>query len=517
MIASPTPEDFLAAARTKDLKGITAADALFLCSQAFTNIDLAFRKGRPPRSAIRRLIADAAERKLEEPSPQPETKVPAEKPKMALHAIEGYGEVKDWGIQLAADMEDWRQGKIQWSDLDSGALISGPPGSGKTTFASALAESCGMYLVVASAARWQAKGHLGDYLKAMRAAFDLARKKAPCILFLDEFDSFGDRDTSGDDENRDYKTQAINGLLECLDGADGKEGVLVVGATNNPKAIDPALLRPGRLEVHLQIPLPDGPARIAILKQHLEASDIHGDLEFFTSVSRGWTGAMIQKVAKSARRLARRSAAPIDADMIAASLPRLREISGLELRSSAGHEAGHALIGVLLKPYFLEEVYVERHVTDMGTRQSLGQAVFTEIQGMVGTAKSHLDRITMLLGGIAAEHVLFGEYADGAGGEVNSDLALATDHATRLHRHMGLGETLSMDLGKGTRPFEELRKGDPLLREQVERTLRQQFDRAVELLRKHLGKLNRLTDLLIAQGHVDGDAVRAMVGENSND
>ena len=208
---------------------------------------------------------------------------------------------------------------------------------------------------------------------------------------------------------------------------------------------------------------------------------------------------------------------PIDADLIAASLPRLRDISGLELRLAAGHEAGHALIGVLLKPYFLKEVYVERHVADMGTRQSLGKAVFTEVQGMVGTAKSHLDRITVLFGGIAAEKVLFGEYSDGAGGEVNSDLALATDYATRMHRHMGLGETLSMDLGKGNRPFEELRKGDPVLREQVERTLRQQFDRAVALLLEHRGKLDVLTESLIERGHVDGDVVRAMVEREDED
>ncbi|CAN7442739.1 ATP-binding protein [Pararhizobium sp. LjRoot235] len=135
-------------------------------------------------------------------------------------------------------------------------LLSDPPGCGKTSFAAALARTCGVKLVLASAARWQAMGHLGDLLKAMRRAFDDATKNSTSILFIDEFDSFGDRQAlSGD--NASYSRQVVNGLLECMDGVRGREGVIVIGATNFPALIDEALLRPGRLERHCAIPLPE--------------------------------------------------------------------------------------------------------------------------------------------------------------------------------------------------------------------------------------------------------------------
>ncbi|WP_328804124.1 ATP-binding protein [Roseibium aggregatum] len=115
-------------------------------------------------------------------------------------------------------------------------------------------------LVASSLAQWQAAGHLGDLLKAMRRTFAEARKKAPCVLFIDEFDSVGDRATAGGD-NALYIIEKINGLLECLDGVEDREGVVVVGACNHPHRIDPALLRPGRLERTVLIPLPDEEAR----------------------------------------------------------------------------------------------------------------------------------------------------------------------------------------------------------------------------------------------------------------
>jgi cell division protease FtsH len=298
MIDPPKADHYLAAARALDLADMTRTHAEFLAEQPLESIKLAFRKGRPLINSIRRLKRQAV---LEAEA----TVVPPSKPTVTLNDMHGYGIAKDWGLRLAEDISAWQQGVIAWEDVDRGALIYGPPGCGKTTYAQVLADTCGVELVIASAGRWQARGHLGDFLKAMRASFAEATKKAPSILFIDEFDSMGSREIASDGDNHDYKRQAINGLLECLDPVEGREGVVVIGATNDPKAIDPALLRPGRLEITIQIPLPDDIARLGILKQHLAGHEIAGDLAEFVASSRGWSGADIMKVARDVRRLAR--------------------------------------------------------------------------------------------------------------------------------------------------------------------------------------------------------------------
>lgn len=148
---------------------------------------------------------------------------------------------------------------------------------GKTVFAQALAKSCDVHLVLGSIGRWQAKGHLGDMLKAMRAAFDEARARVPSIMFLEEIDAVGDREKFSD-HNAQYCTEVVNALLECIDGAEGREGVVVVGACNHPHKIDAALTRAGRLDRHIRIPLPDRKGREGILRWHLAGALVDADL-----------------------------------------------------------------------------------------------------------------------------------------------------------------------------------------------------------------------------------------------
>jgi SpoVK/Ycf46/Vps4 family AAA+-type ATPase len=503
-IGPPSAEHYRAAAHSIRLAGLTQNQAEFLACQPFDAIRLAFRKGRPLLTSMRRLKREAVEK-------PPANTAPKLKPAMTLEDMHGYGEAKNWGVQLAQDIDGWRQSLITWDDVDRGALLYGPPGCGKTIFAKGLAGSCGVELVVASAARWQAKGHLGDYLKAMRSSFDEARRKSPAILFIDEFDSIGSRESATGSDHHDYKRQAINALLECLDPSEGREGVVVVGATNDLDAIDPALLRAGRLEVTIEIPLPDDMARTAILRQHLRGHKIDGDLASFVSASRGWSGADIEKLARDARRLSRRYDVPMSENALMTVLPARRALSATEMRRMAVHEAGHALVCVLLSAAHLTHVYIEDHVSENGAHQVLGKACFTPQEDVVRTIEFYLDRIAMLLGGIAAETVVYGGHCDGAGGAANSDLALASDIATMIERHFGLGESLLVDLGKGRRPLEGLRARDVELRRLVDVRLKAQFERVTSILCGYRAELEHLVELLVTKGRVEGDEVRAVV------
>ena len=164
--------------------------------------------------------------------------------KPRLRDLCGYGTAKDWGMQLAEDFAAYRRGTLDWDDMDRGILLSGPPGCGKSYFARALAEECGVPLVMCSYADIEANTGSGNLTnKAIKKIWADARKKAPCIVFMDELDSVGARGDRGN--NNGWWTSIINGLLAELDGAEPREGVVAIGATNFPDAIDRALRRPG--------------------------------------------------------------------------------------------------------------------------------------------------------------------------------------------------------------------------------------------------------------------------------
>lgn len=185
-----------------------------------------------------------------------------------IETLTGYGKAKDWALALKHDLELWQAGKLAWEDMSVKLLLSGPPGTGKTEFAKALCNSLQVPLIATSVATWMEPGYLGDVLKRMSASFAEAEAAAPSILFIDEIDGIGKRGSSG--EWSSYWDSIVNRALELLNGAAKTSGVIVVGATNNPAAIDPALLRSGRLETHIPIPRPDTTALIGILRHHLK-------------------------------------------------------------------------------------------------------------------------------------------------------------------------------------------------------------------------------------------------------
>lgn len=502
----PVAGHFQAAAKTRGL-AISEDETTYLATCRLCDISLALRPNRSLRNLVQRLKAVALE---DPPAPaEPDRASPR------LEDLSGLGDAKAWGMQIAADIKAWMGGEIQWADIDKGIVLAGPSGCGKTTFPKALANTCGISLVTSSAAAWQANGHLGDMLKAMRKTFKEAAAIRPAILFIDELDSLGDRGAYKTSEYHDYKRQVVNAMLECLDPAEGREGIIVVGATNEPSAIDVALLRPGRFERVIEIKRPNAQDRKAILKYHLPDLSVT-DFEPFVVQSDDWSGAEIEKLARDARRIARRSGRKtVTDDDLLAAMPPLSAYTEEEGYRLAIHEIGHAVVGATLRPDQLLNVKINRWRPSRVGWNRIGVTYFNERSPLM-TSESYLtDTIAVLLAGMAAERIFFGEHSMASGGNVTSDLNKATDLATMMERCFAFGDNLVTDVGVGERPMENLRHADRSLQDAVRRRLHAQHERvmqiltstraAVESLAKRLAQSFELSAEDILQTLRDGD------------
>ena len=356
------------------------------------------------------------------------------RPGPRLEQLDGMPDAKAWGMRLVRDVDDYRAGKIGWPDMDRGLLLHGAPGTGKGLFVEALARSCNLHLVATSFAAWQSAktGHLGDCLSAMRADFEKARRLAPCILYIDELDAIGSRE-GGEREYRDYWTAVITGLLELLDGVGDREGVLVVGATNHPNALDPALVRSGRFDRSIGIPLPDMTALAGIMRYHM-GPDLAGEnLAAAAKLAIGSTGADCARFARGARQIARQAGRPVTMADLSSAITGPKKCRPPDaLLRIALHEAGHAVAAAVVRPGKL----VGASIVDRG---NVGGSVYSVAHRIPSDRAAVRVEIAELLSGRAAEEVILGDASGGSGGSRDSDLALATTLAVAEETALGLG------------------------------------------------------------------------------
>ncbi|CUX14768.1 MULTISPECIES: AAA family ATPase [Agrobacterium tumefaciens complex] len=467
-----------------------------LCAHSPKLVFLAMRRGRPIDVVLRKLA-------------QPEG--PAKgRWEPHIEDLEGYGPAKAWALDMVQDLAAWKKGQISWRDVDAGLLLSGPPGTGKTLFASALARSCGATFIPASCAKWQSKGHLGDMLGAMRASFKDALDQAPTVLLIDEIDSIGDRATFRGD-NAGYSMQVVNALLELLDGAESREGVVVIAATNNPAHVDPALRRPGRLDRQIVLELPDRAARAKILATHLGDRIPREELKDISVALSGYSGAHIEQLARSAKRIARRAGRDVQLKDLLELVPPTLPLQGDALRSVCVHEAGHALVGMVLEVGTLDMIVVAR---DSGQYEdSYGHVQWTRPKVHNRNRQSYLNEIAMLLGGMAAERVHLGTEYDGSGGGLGSDLQQAVDLATRMLSNLGL-EALQFHHATTSMELDELRRSDSVIRRRVERLLREQLERAEQIVRERRNLMEALVAILKDREVILGTEVMKLFRDN---
>jgi cell division protease FtsH len=429
---------------------------------------------------------------------------------LRLEDLAGLGEAGDWGHELARDLADWKTGKISWSDVDRGVLLAGAPGTGKTTYAKALANTCGIKLIASSVAQWQSKGHLGDLLKAMRGSFSEAKRDAPCILFLDEFDSIGDRATVRGDGAR-YQIEVINGLLECIDGVEDREGVVIVGACNHPWMIDPALLRPGRLERSIQIPLPNVEAREQILRWHLNGALEGEGLRHIADRMEGRSGADIEKLVRDARRKARRARRGITREDLADHLPKRIAVPLEVLQRTAVHEAGHAIVHAALGEGEMVSLSIMPEFEADSTSTLAGALEVKLPLSKCRSRKDHENRLAVWLAGLAAEEIVFGSYSDGGGGVEGSDLDMATQLAVEIEASFGLGEGLVQLVYQNSKNHARVLVADRDLRRKVDGILKQAFEAARKIVTEQKTAHEALVKALLERHKLAGSEVLEII------
>ena len=453
----------------------------------------------------------------------------ADQVKVTFADVAGVEEAKQEVAELVEFLKD--PGKFQklGGKIPRGVLMSGSPGTGKTLLAKAIAGEAGVPFFSISGSDF-VEMFVGVGASRVRDMFDQAKKHAPCIIFIDEIDAVGRHRGAGLGGGHDEREQTLNQLLVEMDGFEGSEGVIVIAATNRPDVLDPALLRPGRFDRQVVVPLPDVRGREQIIKVHMRSVPLADNVkaEIIARATPGFSGADLANLVNEAALFAARANKRLvdhqdfekakDKIMMGAER-RSMLMSEDEKKLTAYHEAGHAIVGLTVPDH--DPVY---KVTIIPRGRALGVTMFLPEADRYSYSKSRLNsQISSLFGGRLAEELIFGPEAVTTG--ASNDIERATEIARNMVTKWGLSERLGplaygedngeVFLGKSVTQTKNVSDDtanaiDREIREVIDRN----YMRAKNILIEKMDILHAMADALMKYETIDSEQLaRLMRGE----
>ncbi|KRK44097.1 ATP-dependent Zn protease [Companilactobacillus crustorum] len=437
------------------------------------------------------------------------------KNKVRFSDVAGAEEEKQELVEVVEFLKDPRKFVSLGARIPSGVLLEGPPGTGKTLLAKAVAGEAKVPFYSISGSDF-VEMFVGVGASRVRDLFENAKKDAPSIIFIDEIDAVGRQRGSGTGGGNDEREQTLNQLLIEMDGFTGNEGVIVMAATNRSDVLDPALLRPGRFDRKILVGRPDVKGREAILKVHAKNKPFTDDVDLkaIAQQTPGFAGAdlenLLNEAALVAARRGKQKIDPTDLDeaedrVIAGPAKRNRVVPEQERHTVAYHEAGHALIGLVLS-----DSRVVRKVTIVPRGRAGGYAIMLPKDDQnLATKKELNEQITGLLGGRTAEEIIVGQPSSGA----SNDFEQATQIARTMVTEYGMTDRLgTVQLEKNGQPFsggnyrqlpsysEDTAKA---IDQEVKRIIDEDHERAREILETHREQHKIIAEALLKYETLD--------------
>lgn len=400
--------------------------------------------------------------------------------------------------------------------LPKGALLVGPPGTGKTLLAKAVAGEAHVPFFSISGSEF-VEMFVGMGAAKVRDLFKQANDKAPCIVFIDEIDTIGKKRDGGGMGGNDEREQTLNQLLTEMDGFDGKKGVVILAATNRPESLDKALLRPGRFDRRVPVELSDLKGRIAILKVHGKNVKL-GDNVDFNAIGRAASGAsgaelanIVNEAALRAVRQGRNVVTQADLEesvevVIAGYQRKDAAVSEKERRIVAYHEVGHALVAACQN----HSAPVHKITIIPRTSGALGYTMQVEEgEHFLMSREEVLNKIATFTGGRAAEEFMFGSITTGAANDIEQATKLARAMVTRYGMSGQFGmvalETVNNPYLGGDTSMVCAPDTARMVDEEVVRIVKEQYDKAMGILKEHAGKLNEISVYLLEKETISGE------------
>ena len=446
--------------------------------------------------------------------------------KVTFNDVAGCEEAKDEVSELVDFLRDPSKFTKLGGKIPRGVLMVGSPGTGKTLLAKAIAGEAKVPFFSISGSDF-VEMFVGVGAARVRDMFEQAKKHAPCIIFIDEIDAVGRHRGAGLGGGHDEREQTLNQLLVEMDGFEGSEGVIVIAATNRPDVLDPALLRPGRFDRQVVVPLPDLKGREQILKVHMRKVPIATDVDALTIArgTPGFSGAdLANLVNEAALFAARENARDVRMDFFERAKDKI--MMGSERRSmimsedekklTAYHESGHAIVGLSVPDH--DPVH---KVTIIPRGRALGVTMFLPEQDRYSHSKLSLEsRLASLFGGRVAEELIFGseKVTTGASNDIQRATALARDMVTKYGLSAALGpmtyaeEEEEVFLGRSVSQHknvsdETARKIDIAVREVIDTA----YNRARQILTDDIEKLHAMATALLQYETIDKEQIAAIM------